>query len=87
MEIIARNRSSEDARGSALGALQARQAADRWHLLVNLREAFERRLDRLRPELRFQLRSGADSRPAVRSLRCSTGDQTITPKLYSLRFQ
>lgn len=49
--IIARDRSSEYARGSDWGAPQALQVADRWHLLVNVREAFERLLDRLRPEL------------------------------------
>ncbi len=51
VEIIARDRSGEYARGSDLGAPRAQQVADRWHLLVNLREAFERLLDRLRPEL------------------------------------
>lgn len=51
VKTVARDRSSEYARGIALGAPQAQQVADRWHLLVNLREAFERLLDRLRPEL------------------------------------
>lgn len=55
VEIIARDRSGEYTRGSDLGAPQAQQVADRWHLLVNLREAFERLLDRLRPELRASL--------------------------------
>ena len=48
---VARDRSGEYARGIALGAPQAQQVADRWHLLVNLREALEKLLDRLRPEL------------------------------------
>lgn len=51
VKTVARDRSREYARGIALGAPQAQQVADRWHLLVNLREAFERLLDRLRPEL------------------------------------
>ena len=51
VKIVARDRSSEYARGISAGAPQAEQVADRWHLLVNLREAFERLLDRLRPEL------------------------------------
>ena len=55
VEIIARDRSGEYARGSDLGAPHAQQVADRWHLLVNLREAFERLLDRLRSELRTYL--------------------------------
>jgi transposase len=51
VKTVARDRSSEYARGIVLGAPQAQQVADRWHLLVNLREAFERLLDRLRPQL------------------------------------
>lgn len=51
VRVVTRDRSGEYARGIALGAPQAKQVADRWHLLVNLREAFERLLDRLRPEL------------------------------------
>lgn len=50
VKIVARDRSSEYARGISMGAPQAFQVADRWHLLVNLREALERLLDRLRPE-------------------------------------
>lgn len=41
---------SEYARGISMGASQALQVADRWHLLVNVREVLERLLDRLRPE-------------------------------------
>lgn len=51
VKIVARDRSMEYARGISAGAPQAIQVADRWHLLVNLREALERLLDRIRPEL------------------------------------
>ena len=51
IKTIARDRSGEYARGISLGAPQAQQVADRWHLLVNLREALEKVLDRLRSEL------------------------------------
>ena len=51
IQIVARDRSGEYARGIALGAPPAQQVADRWHLLVNLRDACTRMLDRLRPEL------------------------------------
>ncbi len=51
VEVIARDRSGEYMRGIELGAPTAQQVTDRWHLLVNLREALERLLDRLREEL------------------------------------
>ena len=51
VKIVARDRSLEYARGISKGASQAIQVADRWHLLVNLREALQRLLDRIRPEL------------------------------------
>jgi transposase len=51
VKTVARDRSGEYARGISLGAPHAQQVADRWHLLVNLREAVEKVLDRLRPEL------------------------------------
>jgi len=38
IQVIARDRSSEYARGIALGAPQAVQVADRWHLLSNARQ-------------------------------------------------
>ena len=47
IEVIARDRSTEFARGATQGAPQAQQVADRWHLLVNLREAVERWLNRV----------------------------------------
>ena len=43
---IVRDRSGEYARGATLGAPLAHQVVDRWHLLVNLREAVERLLSR-----------------------------------------
>lgn len=51
VEIITPDRSTEYARGVAEGAPDAIQVADRWHVLGNLREALERLLDRLRPQL------------------------------------
>ena len=49
--VVTRDRSTEYTRGITLGRPDAQQVADRWHLLVNLREALQRVLDRLRPEL------------------------------------
>ncbi len=42
VEVIARDRSSEYARAATEGAPQARQVADRWHLLLNGRQMVER---------------------------------------------
>jgi transposase len=44
--LVARDRSTESARGIALGAPAAAQVVDRWHLLRNLREAVERAVAR-----------------------------------------
>ena len=55
VEVITRDRSTEYSRGATEGAPSARQVADRWHLLVNLREALERVLDRLRTDIQASL--------------------------------
>ena len=52
IEVITRDRSREYARGITAGAPSAKQVADRFHLLVNLREALERLLARLQGRLR-----------------------------------
>ena len=57
IEVIVRDRSTEYARGAALGAPEAQQVVDRWHVLRNIREVAERLLDRHRQDLR-QVRAG-----------------------------
>jgi len=52
VEVITRDRSTEYMRGATRGAPQARQIADRFHLVGNLRDALERLLDRHRRQLR-----------------------------------
>ena len=42
VRAVARDRSTEYARGISLGAPRAVQVADRWHLLLNLRQMVER---------------------------------------------
>jgi transposase len=42
IEVIARDRSTEYGRGAATGAPKAVQVADRWHLLLNVRQMVER---------------------------------------------
>jgi transposase len=49
---VARDRSSEYARGASLGAPEAVQVADRWHLLANVRQVVERWLHTAQTRLR-----------------------------------
>ena len=46
VEIISRDRGDEYIKGANQGAPEAVQVADRWHLLLNLREALMRAVDR-----------------------------------------
>ena len=52
VEVMARDRSTEYASGISLGAPQAIQVADRWHLLVNLHEMIARWLAGIHGRLR-----------------------------------
>ncbi|RYB01313.1 ISL3 family transposase [Lichenibacterium ramalinae] len=52
IEVVARDRSTEYARGASLGAPRAVQVDDRWHLLANMRQAVERWLHGVRVGLR-----------------------------------
>ena len=75
-QIISRDRGSEYARGAAQGAPLAKQVADRWHLLHNLIEAFERALDRNHALLAqvaktLHHRNGQASSPLLQPVACS----------------
>ena len=52
VQIVTRDRSTEYARGIKLGAPTARQVADRWHLLLNMRQLVDRWLRRTYRRLR-----------------------------------
>lgn len=67
VEIISRDRSTEYARGAREGAPQATQVADRWHLLLNIRQMLERYLPRVRGRL--------EQLPSV-----STTEESLTSK-------
>lgn len=51
IQLITRDRSTEYAHGIQIGAPQATTVADRWHLLLNLRQMLQRWLTTLRPQL------------------------------------
>ncbi|MCI0398131.1 MAG: ISL3 family transposase [Chloroflexi bacterium] len=53
VEVVTRDRSTEYARGISNGATTAQQVADRWHLLLNLRQMLERFLSRLYGRLKL----------------------------------
>jgi len=57
VEVIARDRASDYARGVTEGAPAAMQVADRFHLLGNLRDVLTRYLQRITPALRRVLAS------------------------------
>ncbi len=61
VEIIARDRSNDYAQGAAQGAPQARQVADRWHLIGNWHEAVQRVLERHPAQLRSAARRAAET--------------------------
>ncbi len=51
VEVVSRDRWAAFAQATTAGAPRARQVADRWHLLKNLREAVEKLFDRLYSKL------------------------------------
>lgn len=63
VEVITRDRWPAFARAATEGAPQARQVADRWHLLKNVREAVERLLDRHSAQVREALQEGPEPQP------------------------
>ncbi len=69
IEVVSRDRAGLYAVGVRQGAPQARQIADRFHLLQNFREAVERQLGRFGAPIRERPSSGADddSSPTVNS--------------------
>jgi transposase len=69
VEVVSRDRWAAYAQAVTAAAPQARQIADRWHLLKNLREALERLFDRRFPQIKEALAAA----PAV-----ATGEEAIT---------
>jgi excisionase family DNA binding protein len=59
VEVVTRDRWSAYAKATAAAAPQAKQVADRWHLLKNLREAVERVLTRHSSDIRLAAKEQA----------------------------
>ncbi|WP_425312999.1 transposase [Methylobacterium indicum] len=67
VELVARDRSTEYTRGASIGAHQTQQVADRWHLLINMRQPIERWLHHAHARLRnLPPLPGSAVRPARR---------------------
>src|SRR5262249_8043745 len=65
VDILARDRAQDYARGAAEGAPEATQVADRFHLLCNLHEVLTRYLQRITPALRRLLASTSVAAPSA----------------------
>ena len=68
VEIISRDRGEEFTKGATLGAPQAVPVADRWHLLLNLREALGRAVDRHHAQVSGAVMSLASSQETEQSI-------------------
>lgn len=78
IQIVTRDRSTECVRGITLGAPQAQQVADRWHLLKNMTELLARILMNLRSELcRLVTVSSKPSEPIVRRIEKRSKNEQI----------
>jgi transposase len=64
VEVVSRDRWAAYAQAATQGAPQAKQVADRWHLLKNLREAVERLFGRCSAEIRAALQAPPPAEPA-----------------------
>jgi transposase len=64
VEVIARDRAQDSARGATEGAPGATQVVDRFHLLCNLSEVLTRYLQRMAPTLRRTLADAAAASPS-----------------------
>lgn len=81
IEIISRDRAGAYAEGARLGAPQAQQVADRWHILKNLGDALEELLVRLYPELvtAHQAAPSPPTGPAALALPASAAEEIPAP--------
>jgi transposase len=82
VEVVARDRSSEYARGITMGAPRAVQVADRWHLLYNVRQMLQRWLQGVQAQLgRLPVMPGAvapSTAQRTRAYRRTTADRAAS---------
>ena len=79
IEVISRDRFQAFAQGAREGAPQARQVADRWHLLRNLRETIERLLSRTIAEVREALRDPTSNSTSDNATAAATSSSERMP--------
>jgi transposase len=79
VEVITRDRWAAYAQAAAEAAPQARQVADRWHLLKNLREAVERLFERHGATIREALRPTTREPPAPQQPAAVPPEQALAP--------
>ncbi|MCA9249999.1 MAG: ISL3 family transposase [Phycisphaerae bacterium] len=75
VEVIARDRAHCYAEGASIGAPQAMQVADRFHLMQNLRQALVRMLDRHHPQMVLAMRDASSRSPPTKSHEVETPNQ------------
>jgi transposase len=75
---ISRDRSGEYTRGGSLGAPDAKQVMDRWHVIKNWREALERLMSRVRPRLEVRQQQPSSTPFPKRKKARTTHEQAIS---------
>jgi transposase len=81
IEIVTRDRASDYIRAIQEGAPQAQQVADRWHLLLNLREAVERVLLQVYADTKAEIQY----RPTPFPLTVSAREEAVRQNHHALR--